>query len=198
MTSWTFKLVCGFACSSCSKFYATFFWGSTHFSSQALATSAVGDELSPIFVSHSQQSLLHSPRCQWSRPCPMTATFKAPLSWRLRVLPFQVLFFHVQSRMKDPCSTCCLQSRKRVLCPSASKHIKNSEEITFLLILPLTMRLQRILLMYTFDKMASARPVMELCIFCFVSHHSICPLINHASTKHCRDVCGCLPLILSW
>lgn len=123
--------------------------------------------------------------------------YEVLLSWRLGVLPIQVLSFHVQSRMKDPCSICCLLSRKRVLCPSASKYVKNSDEITFLLILSLTIRLQGILLMYTFDKMASARPFMELCFFCFVSNRSFCPVINHASAKHWREVCGCLPLILS-
>ena len=59
------------------------------------------------------------------------------------------------------------------------------------------MRLQEMLLMYTFDKMASARPIMELWFFCFVSHHSFCPVTNHVSGEHCRDVCGCLSLILS-
>jgi len=77
------------------------------------------------------------------------------------------------------------------------KSVKNSEEITFLLILCSTMRLQGILLMYTFDKLASARTVMELCFFCFVSHHSFCPVTNRASAEHCRDVSGCLPLIPS-
>ena len=77
------------------------------------------------------------------------------------------------------------------------KSVKNSEDITFLLILCSTMRLQGIVLMYTSDKMALARPVMELCFFCFVSHHSFCPVTNHASVEYCRDVREFLPLILS-